>query len=277
MADQTEVPQQAAAAEQAEAAHQGEAAQPARVRDLEVDGLRKRFGGHVAVDGVSFTVPAGTLLGLIGPNGSGKTTTLNLVNGVHRPDAGAVRVGGVDLTGRRPATLVRHGVTRTFQTPHVFHTITALENMLVPVLHHRGGRAAFQDRALELLEFVGLAGHRDTPASELSGGQQKLLEFVRALMTEPAVVLMDEPFAGVHPAVKELMRQRIVEVNARGTSFIIVSHEIPDLTRLCRQVICMSEGRVIAEGPPAEVTADRRVVEAYLGRGAAATGREAGT
>lgn len=251
-------------------------AEETRRRDLEVDGLRKRFGGQVAVDGVSFTVPAGTLLGLIGPNGSGKTTTLNLVNGVYRPDAGTVRVGGIDLTGRRPSTLVRYGITRTFQTPHVFSTLTALENMLVPVLHHPGHRATFHQRALELLEFVGLAGHRDTPASELSGGQQKLLEFVRALMTEPVVVLMDEPFAGVHPTVKELMRQRIVEANARGTSFIIVSHEIPDLTRLCREVICMSEGRIIAHGPPAEVTADRRVVEAYLGHGAAAAGRGPG-
>lgn len=241
-------------------------------RDLHVQGLRKRFGGQVAVDKVDLSVPAGTLLGLIGPNGSGKTTTLNLVNGVYKPDAGTVRVGGLDLTGKRPAVLVKHGVTRTFQTAHVFSTITALENMLIPLLHHPGHRGAYHEKALGLLEFVGLDGYRDTPASELSGGQQKLLEFVRALMTEPAIVLMDEPFAGVHPSVKELMRERIAEVNARGTSFIIVSHEIPDLTRLCQQVVCMSEGRVIAQGTPGEVTSDRRVVEAYLGHGAAATG-----
>jgi branched-chain amino acid transport system ATP-binding protein len=241
-------------------------------RELAVDGLRKRFGGQVAVDGVSFTLPAGTLLGLIGPNGSGKTTTLNLVNGIYPPDAGTIRVDGADLTGRRPAALVKHGVTRTFQTAHVFTTITALENMLIPVLHHPGHRARFHEQALALLEFVGLHDHRDTPASELSGGQQKLLEFVRALMTEPAIVLMDEPFAGVHPSVKELMRARIAEVNAGGTSFVIVSHEIPDLTRLCAQVICMSQGRIIAQGTPGEVTSDRDVVEAYLGHGAAAGG-----
>jgi branched-chain amino acid transport system ATP-binding protein len=229
----------------------------------------------VAVDGVSFSLPAGTLLGLIGPNGSGKTTTLNLVNGIYRPDAGTIRVDGVDLTGRRPAALVKHGVTRTFQTAHVFSTITTLENMLIPVLHHPGHRAQFLERALTLLEFVGLRDHRDTPASELSGGQQKLLEFVRALMTEPTVVLMDEPFAGVHPSLKELMRTRIAEVNARGTSFVIVSHEIPDLTRLCREVICMSQGTVIAHGTPGEVTSDRDVVRAYLGHGAAGGGNGA--
>jgi branched-chain amino acid transport system ATP-binding protein len=239
------------------------------VRELQVEGLQKRFGGQVAVDGVDFSLPAGTLLGLIGPNGSGKTTTLNLVNGVYRPDAGRIRLGGRDVTGRRPAALVKHGVTRTFQTPHVFTTITALENLLIPVLHNPGHRSQFLEQALTLLEFVGLRDHRDTPASELSGGQQKLLEFVRALMTEPAIVLMDEPFAGVHPSVKELMRARIAEVNAGGTSFIIVSHEIPDLTRLCGEVICMSEGRVIAQGTPGEVTSDREVVAAYLGHGAA--------
>jgi branched-chain amino acid transport system ATP-binding protein len=239
------------------------------VRELQVEDLQKRFGGQVAVAGVSFSLPTGTLLGLIGPNGSGKTTTLNLVNGVYQPDAGRIRLDGKDVTGRRPAALVKHGVTRTFQTPHVFTTITALENLLIPVLHNPGHRGEFHEKALTLLEFVGLRDHRDTPASELSGGQQKLLEFVRALMTEPAIVLMDEPFAGVHPSVKELMRARIAEVNAGGTSFIIVSHEIPDLTRLCGQVICMSEGRVIAQGTPGEVTSDREVVAAYLGHGAA--------
>jgi branched-chain amino acid transport system ATP-binding protein len=246
-----------------------------RAGELQVEGLRKRFGGQVAVDGVSFTLAAGTLLGLIGPNGSGKTSTLNLINGVYKPDAGAVRVGGVDLAGRRPAALVRHGVARTFQTPHVFATVTALENMLIPVLHDSGHRGRFRERALSLLDFVGLLNHRDTPASELSGGQQKLLEFVRALMTEPAIVLMDEPFVGVHPSVKELMRARIDEVHLRGTSFIIVSHEIPDLMRLCQEVICMSDGTIIARGTPPEVTSDERVVEAYLGHGAA--GGRAGT
>jgi ABC-type branched-subunit amino acid transport system ATPase component len=237
--------------------------------ELRVDGLHKRFGGQAAVDGVGFTVAPGAVVGVIGPNGSGKTTLLNLLNGVHRPDAGSIRLGGVELAGRSPAHFVRHGVTRTFQTTRVFTTVTALENLLVPMLHSREHRQRTESRALELLEFVGLAGHRDTPASELSGGQQKLLEFVRALMTEPVIVLMDEPFAGIHPSVKELLRDRIRERNRRGTSFLIVSHEIPDLMRLSGEVICMSDAKLVAHGPPDEVTADERVIAAYLGSGAA--------
>ena len=237
--------------------------------ELRVEGLRKRFGGQAAVDGVGFTVAPGAVLGLIGPNGSGKTTLLNLLNGVHRPDAGSIRLGGAELAGRSPAHFVRHGVTRTFQTTRVFTTVTALENLLVPMLHSKEHRRDTESRALELLEFVGLSDHRRTPASELSGGQQKLLEFVRALMTEPVIVLMDEPFAGVHPSVKELMRDRIRERNRRGTSFVIVSHEIPDLMRLSGEVICMSDAKVVAHGSPDEVTADERVVAAYLGSQAA--------
>ena len=239
---------------------------------IEVEALTKRFGGLNAVDGASFAVEAGSIVGLIGPNGSGKTTTLNLMNGVYRPDGGVIRVAGQELQGHSSGAFVAAGVTRTFQTPRVFSTITALENMLVPVLHRPSRGQRWRARAEDLLDFVSLAAHRDTPASELSGGQQKLLEFVRALMTDPQVVLMDEPFAGVHPSIKEAMRDRIQERNREGTAFVIVSHEIPDLMRLCSQVICMSEGRVAASGPPEFVTAQPEVVEAYLGRGPAGRG-----
>jgi branched-chain amino acid transport system ATP-binding protein len=239
---------------------------------IEVSDIRKNFGGAVAVDGVTFAVQSHQIVGLIGPNGSGKTTTLNLLNGVYRTDHGTITVSGRRLTGGSPSAFVRAGVTRTFQQPRVFSTITARENMLVPVLHNKGSRRVHLQRADELLEFVGLAAHADTPASELSGGQQKLLEFVRALMTDPHVVLMDEPFAGVHPSVKDLMRQRIRQRNAEGTAFVIVSHEIPDLMRLCSEVICMAEGSVVAQGAPDEVTANPAVVEAYLGRGPAGRG-----
>lgn len=234
---------------------------------IEAESLTKRFGGTTAVDGASFVVEPGSVLGLIGPNGSGKTTTLNLLNGALGPDSGIVRVNGRELQGKSSTAFVQAGVTRTFQNPRVFTTITALENLLIPVLHSGRRRGQWQDRAEELLSFVGLRAHRDTPASELSGGQQKLLEFIRALMTDPDVVLMDEPFAGVHPSVKEVMRSRILEQNSNGTAFVVVSHEIPDLTRLCSEIVCMSEGRVIATGTPDDVTSHPQVIEAYLGHG----------
>jgi ABC-type branched-subunit amino acid transport system ATPase component len=239
---------------------------------IEVEGLQKRFGGLTAVQDVTASVKSGHIVGLIGPNGSGKTTTLNLLNGVHAPDAGTIRVGGRTLAGKPSSAFVKAGVTRTFQNPRVFSTVTALENMLVPVLHQRAASGSWREKAEELLDFVNLAAHRNTPASELSGGQQKLLEFVRALMTDPLAVLMDEPFAGVHPSVKEVMRDRIKERNREGTAFVIVSHEIPDLMRLCSHVICMAEGRIVASGSPDQVTNDPAVVTAYLGTGPAGRG-----
>ncbi|TDW29514.1 ABC transporter ATP-binding protein [Cryobacterium psychrophilum] len=239
---------------------------------IDVQSLAKSYGGVTAVNGAAFGIPEGSIVGLIGPNGSGKTTTLNLLNGVTPPDSGSIRVDGVELAGKSSTALVKAGVTRTFQNARVFSTITAIENMLVPVLHSKGLRSQWIAKAESLLEFVGLSQHRDTPASELSGGQQKLLEFVRALMTDPKVVLMDEPFAGVHPSVKEVMRERIMERNASGTAFLIVSHEIPDLTRLCSMIICMAEGAVIASGSPSEVISHPSVIEAYLGHGPAGRG-----
>jgi ABC-type branched-subunit amino acid transport system ATPase component len=222
-----------------------------------------------AVDRVSFDLAPSTIMGLIGPNGSGKTTLLNVLNGVHKFTAGEIRLRGASLKGLRPHALVARGVSRTFQNPHVFDTVTVFQNMLVPMLHHRDGRSGrIRDRAGTMLEFVGLSDFRNRAASELSGGQQKLLEFARALMSEPVLILMDEPFAGIHPEIKALLIERIARTRENsGTSFIIVSHEIPDLLMLSDAVVCMAAGRVISSGRPAEVAADERVVEAYLGHG----------
>lgn len=237
---------------------------------IEATALNKWFGGQHVVRDVSLRVQPGTILGLIGPNGSGKTTTLNLLNGVLRPDKGSIVVGGRDIAGRPSREFVGRGITRTFQTTHVFSTVTAFENMLIPTLHLREPPKALRKRAEELLDSVALGVYRDTPASELSGGQQKLLEFVRSLMTEPTTVLMDEPFAGVHPELKEVMSQRILETNRDGVSFVVVSHEIPDLMRLSDEVLCLADGSVISHGEPATISNDPRVIEAYLGTPAVA-------
>jgi ABC-type branched-subunit amino acid transport system ATPase component len=232
---------------------------------LRVHEVTKRFGGVTAVDRASLTLPPASVLGLIGPNGSGKTTLLNVINGVHRPDSGTIELGGTTLVGRPPHRLVDLGLARTFQNTHVFKTLTVYQNLLLPTLHLGRERQGRGRRALELLEFVGLEAHRDQPASELSGGQQKLLEFARALVTDPRVVLMDEPFAGIHPEIKALLLERIRERARTGTSFLVVSHEIPELMSLSDTMICLAQGRCIASGTATEVAENEAVIEAYLG------------
>ncbi|MDR5709246.1 MAG: ABC transporter ATP-binding protein [Armatimonadota bacterium] len=227
----------------------------------------RRFGGVVAVDRVSFDLEAGVVLGIIGPNGSGKTTLLNLLNGVYPPDAGEVWLAGRRVEGGPPQRLADLGVMRTFQTTRVFRSLTVLQNMLVPLLHRPTRMHEARNRAIELLASVGLAEYAHVPASQLSGGQQRLLEFVRALMTEPRVVLMDEPFAGVHPDAIEVLTRRVEALRKEGASFVVVSHEIPVLMSLSQRVLCLNQGRVIADGTPEEVARNEAVVEAYLGDG----------
>lgn len=236
---------------------------------LAVRNLVKTFGGIVAVDRVSFEVEGGIVLGIIGPNGSGKTTLLNLLNGVYPPDAGEVWVSGHRVDGGPPQRLADLGVMRTFQNTRVFRSLTVLQNMLVPLLHRPVRMDAARSRAMDLLDSVGLAGYAHVPASQLSGGQQRLLEFVRALMTEPRVVLMDEPFAGVHPDPIRVMVQRVEALRKEGVTFVVVSHEIPVVLSLSQRVLCLNQGRVIADGAPEEVARREAVVEAYLGEGRA--------
>ena len=234
---------------------------------LSVEAIAKRFRGVIALGGVSFEVGRRTIAGLIGPNGSGKTTLLNVINGVTAPDRGKVCFDRSEITGCRPSDLAATGLTRTFQTARVFHTLTTLQNLFVPLLHHgRMERDAAVRRAGELLAFVGLDNHAIVAASSLSGGQQRLLEFARALVTKPSLVLMDEPFAGVHPQIKHRLIDCIrATVAGDGTSFIIVSHEVPDLVAMSDVMLCLVGGCVAASGKPTDVVHDQRVVEGYLG------------
>jgi branched-chain amino acid transport system ATP-binding protein len=235
---------------------------------LVIDKVTKNFGGVVALNDVSFPVASRAIVGLIGPNGSGKTTLLNIVNGVYRASGGAVFLNGTDTGARRPSELVALGLTRTFQSARVFSTLTAMQNMLVPLLHHGAEeRLAAMQRATELLEFVGLGRFADHVASSLSGGQKRLLEFARTLVTRPGLVLMDEPFAGVHPTIKsDLIRCIRETVQRDGASFLIVSHEVPDLVKMADSMVCLVEGKVAAAGDPNAVVHSHKVVEGYLGQ-----------
>jgi branched-chain amino acid transport system ATP-binding protein len=240
---------------------------------LETRGLTKRFGGLVAVDELALGVMAGEIRGLIGPNGSGKTTTVNLLSGLYRADAGEIRLRGERIDRLRPHEITARGVARTFQTPKLFGSMTVLENVLLPALaepNREGQRrpAEIRARARRLLEFVTLDGHRHASARELSGGQSMLLQIARGLMVHPIhLFLMDEPFAGVHPTIKDTIMETILRMNREeSVTFLIVSHEMATLRRLCRRVSVMHEGRLIAEGSFEEVANHAVVLEAYLGR-----------
>jgi ABC-type branched-subunit amino acid transport system ATPase component len=236
---------------------------------LAIDAVTKKFGGVIALNGVSFQLEANKVVGLIGPNGSGKTTLLNVINGVISSDDGDVRLGERSIIGRRPSDLAANGLSRTFQTARVFSTLTVVQNLFVPLLHQRATeRSKTTERAHELLTFVGLERHAVHTASELSGGQQRLLEFARALVTRPKLILMDEPFAGVHPEIKKVLIRCIREtVQKESASFLIVSHEVPDLVAMSDFMVCLVEGRVAASGLPSAVVHDEKVIEGYLGRG----------
>jgi branched-chain amino acid transport system ATP-binding protein len=240
---------------------------------LETRSLTKRFGGVVAVDELPLAVIPGEIRGLIGPNGSGKTTTVNLLSGLYRADAGEIRLRGERIDRLRPHEITARGVARTFQTPKLFGSMTVLENVLLPALTAAGREghrpmAEIRARARRLLDFVTLDGHRHASARELSGGQSMLLQIARGLMVHPIhLFLMDEPFAGVHPTIKDTIMETILRMNrAERVTFLIVSHEMATLRRLCRRVSVMHEGKLIAEGSFEEIANHAVVLEAYLGR-----------
>ena len=217
------------------------------------------------MDGCSFTVPRGTICGLIGPNGSGKTTTFNLLTGITEPDGGAVIYGGEDIAGLRPYEVFRRGITRTFQVTRIFREMTVIENMLSVAGLSISGRAA-RARADELMALVNLTHLRAEYGGRLSYGQQKLLEFARALMTDPDVILLDEPAAGVNRTLLQHLLDHIHRLQERGKTIVIVEHDMNVIMTHCERIFVMDYGVKIAEGPPAAIQGDERVVEAYFGR-----------
>ena len=248
---------------------------------LSGSGLSRTFGGVHAVDDMDFTLRRGTITGLIGPNGAGKSTLFNLVTGVDRSRGGSVLLGGEDVTRLPSYQRARRGLIRTFQLSREFGRLTVLENLmlspqlqfgehLVPLLF-QGGRVRAQDRevytrACEVLEISRLEELRDEYAANLSGGQKKLLELARTLMIDCQVILLDEPGAGVNPALMQTLTDMILELNrSHDKTFFIVEHDMDLVAKLCDPVIVMTEGRKLTEGSFEEIRADARVIEAYLG------------
>jgi len=238
---------------------------------LELDAATKRFGGVVAVDGCTLSVQAGTITGLIGPNGSGKTTVFNLVTGYLPADSGTIRFDGRVVRRPDPTRLARRGLIRTFQHARVFPNLTVVENLVLaaPQRWWQAGsvRVSRAERALadDLLGDFNLTAHAGTPAAELSFGQRKLLEFAATLMSRPRLVLLDEPAAGVNPVLVETIERHIRRLHAQGLSFLVVEHDMPLVMRLCDPVIVLDRGRKIAEGPARQVQQDANVLDAYLG------------
>jgi ABC-type branched-subunit amino acid transport system ATPase component len=231
---------------------------------LEVREITKRFGGVTAVNHCSLAVQPRKIYGLIGPNGSGKTTLFNCITGLERRDEGEIRFKDERIDGLKPHQVACRGIGRTFQIIRVFPELTALENLLV--VSRKGGLAGNRQRAMELLEFVKLDRLQNEYAGNLSYGQQKLLEFIRVLMTDPELILLDEPAAGVNPTLLNDLLDAIRRLRAQGKTVLIVEHDMKVVMGLCEMVFVLDYGEKIAEGPPEVIQANERVMEAYFGR-----------
>ena len=250
---------------------------------LRVENLRKEFGGITAVDGASFAVADGSLTGLIGPNGAGKWTTFNCITGIHEPTAGEIHFNGEDIAGLAPNAVADRGLVRTFQIARELAEMTVLENLMLAPQRQQGESLyrsvlpKFRDGVIEeetelreavweSLEFFEIDHLAEERAGTLSGGQRKLLEMARALMTDPDMLLLDEPFAGVNPTLETKLLDRINQLrDEEGLTFLLVEHDMDIIMEHCDPVIVMHQGRVLAEGPPEEIRNNDRVVDAYFG------------
>jgi ABC-type branched-subunit amino acid transport system ATPase component len=234
---------------------------------LKVTNLRKSFGGNEVLKGVNFEINGPELIGLIGPNGAGKTTLTNILDGAIKPSSGTVYLNEHRIDQYPPYEVARAGLGRTFQVTRSFRRMTVLENLYVPALAmgHAGSKAELQERAESVLEFLTIDHLRNEYARALSGGQQKLLELGRLLMLDPDVIILDEPFAGVHPKLMEVIYAYIRRVNEAGKAIIIISHQMDSIFSLSERLLVLNFGDLIADGPPELVKNDPAVIEAYLG------------
>ncbi|MEK7221283.1 MAG: ABC transporter ATP-binding protein [candidate division NC10 bacterium] len=241
---------------------------------LEIRQLSKNFYHLSALSLVSLSVEPGELLGLIGPNGSGKTTLFNCVTGVLRPSRGHVFYKGEDITRLSADAVYHRGISRTFQLIQLFPEMTVLENLLMAAQERTGtlfsrlfrrDETEEMDRALKLVEYLGLSGVKDNLAANLSYGQQKLLDFGMALMPNPQVILLDEPMAGVNPTMIKALVTHIQDLNAQGYTFVVIEHNMEVVMSLCRRIVVLSQGEKIAEGTPAEIHDNPAVMDAYFG------------